>query len=122
MEKMIVVGNSQRGPTVSEVVTALENPKEQVIVNLVGLPLDDRPAFFLDLLPKLQEKRRSTGRPHRILVDEAHHLLPKTWRGTPESIRELQSMVFVTVHPGESDVCVSEGIVSPRHDHAVTLP
>jgi hydroxymethylpyrimidine pyrophosphatase-like HAD family hydrolase/energy-coupling factor transporter ATP-binding protein EcfA2 len=99
MEKMIVFGNSQRGPTVSEVVTALENPKEQVIVNLVGLPLDDRPAFFLDLLPKLQEKRRSTGRPHRILVDEAHHLLPKTWRGTPESIRELQSMIFVTVHP-----------------------
>ena len=99
MEKMIVFGNSQRGPTVSEVVTALENPKEQVIVNLVGLPLEDRPAFFLDLLPKLQEKRRSTGRPHRILVDEAHHLLPKTWRATPESIRDLQSMCFVTVHP-----------------------
>ena len=99
LEKMIVFGNSQRGPTVSEVVTALENPKEQVIVNLVGLPLEDRPAFFLDLLPKLQEKRRSTGRPHRILVDEAHHLLPKTWRATPESIRDLQSMCFVTVHP-----------------------
>jgi hydroxymethylpyrimidine pyrophosphatase-like HAD family hydrolase/energy-coupling factor transporter ATP-binding protein EcfA2 len=99
MEKMIVFGNSQRGPTVSEVVTALENPKEQVIVNLVGLPLDDRPAFFLDLLPKLQEKRRGTGRPHRIVVDEAHHLLPKTWPVTPESLRELQSMVFVTVHP-----------------------
>ena len=99
MEKMIVFGNSQRGPTVSEVVTALENPKEQVIVNLVGLPLEDRPAFFLDLLPKLQEKRRNTGRPHRILVDEAHHLLPKNWRATPESVRELQSMLFVTVHP-----------------------
>ncbi|HKR79412.1 MAG TPA: HAD family hydrolase [Nitrospira sp.] len=99
MEKMIVFGNSQRGPTVPEVVTALENPKEQIIVNLVGLPLEDRPAFFLDLLPKLQEKRRNTGRPHRILVDEAHHLLPKNWRATPESVRELQSMLFVTVHP-----------------------
>src|SRR5689334_22407210 len=99
MEKMIVFGNSQRGPTVSEVMTALENPKAQVIVNLVGLPVDDRPAFFLELLPKLQEKRRSTGRPHRILVDEAHHLLPKTWLGTPESLEPLQSMVFVTVHP-----------------------
>ena len=99
MEKMIMFGNSQRGPTVTEVVTALENPKEQVIVNLVGLPLEDRPAFFLELLPKLQETRRNTGRPHRILVDEAHHLLPKNWRATPESIRELQSMLFVTVHP-----------------------
>ena len=99
MEKMIVFGNSQRGPTVSEVVTALESPKEQVVVNLVVLPLEDRPVFFMDLLPKLQEKRRSTGRPHRILVDEAHHLLPKSWRATSESIRDLQSMLFVTVHP-----------------------
>ena len=99
MEKMIMFGNSQRGPTVVEVVTALENPKAQVIVNLVGLPLEDRPAFLLELLPKLQERRLHTGRPHRILLDEAHHLMPKSWRGTPESLGPLQSMVFVTVHP-----------------------
>jgi len=99
MEKMIVFGNAQRGPTVAEVVAALDHPTEQIIVNLVGLPLEDRPAFFLELLPKLQEKRRHTGRPHRILVDEAHHLLPKTWKATPESFRDLQSMLFVTVHP-----------------------
>lgn len=99
MEKMIIFGNSQRGPTVVEVVTALENPKAQVIVNLVGLPLEDRPAFLLELLPKLQERRLHTGRPHRILLDEAHHLMPKSWRGTPESLGPLQSMVFVTVHP-----------------------
>jgi hypothetical protein len=68
-------------------------------VNLVGLPLEDRPAFLLELLPKLQERRVHTGRPHRILLDEAHHLMPKSWRGTPESLGPLQSMVFVTVHP-----------------------
>src|SRR5262245_14454618 len=99
MEKMIVFGNSQRGPTVAEVVAALENPGEQVIVNLVGLPLEDRPVFFLELLPKLQEMRLHTGRPHRILVDEAHHLMPKSGRATPESFRDLQGMLLVTVHP-----------------------
>src|SRR5689334_2146288 len=98
MEKMIVFGNSQRGPTVSEVMTALENPKAQVIVNLVGLSLEDRPAFFLELVPKLQETRLRNGRPHRILVDEAHHLLAKTWRPT-QSVRDLDSMLLVTVHP-----------------------
>ena len=51
MEKMIMFGNSQRGPTVVEVVTALENPKAQVIVNLVGLPLEDRPAFCWSCCP-----------------------------------------------------------------------
>ncbi|HET9605791.1 MAG TPA: DUF87 domain-containing protein, partial [Nitrospira sp.] len=99
MEKMIIFGNAQRGPTVVEVVTALDNPKAQVIVNLVGLPLEDRPAFLLELLPKLQERRAHTGRPHRVLLDEAHHLLPKSWRATPESLVPLQNTVFVTVHP-----------------------
>lgn len=99
MEKMIVFGNSQRGPTVAEVITALDTPEAQVIVNLVGLPLEDRPAFFLELLPQLQQRRLHTGRPHRIVVDEAHHLMSNSWRLTPQSLGECQSMVFVTVHP-----------------------
>jgi hydroxymethylpyrimidine pyrophosphatase-like HAD family hydrolase len=124
MEKMIVFGNSQRSPTVAEVVTALENPKEQVIVNLVGLPLEDRPAFFLELLPKLHERRLQTGRPHRILVDEAHHLLPKTWRGTAQSIRDLDCMMFVTVHPDRLAAQVLDSIdiaVALGHEPAATL-
>jgi hydroxymethylpyrimidine pyrophosphatase-like HAD family hydrolase len=99
MEKMIMFGNAQRGPTVAEVITALETPKAQVIVNLVGLSLEDRPAFFLQLLPQLQQRRLHTGRPHRILIDEAHHLMPRSWRPTPESLRDFQSLIFVTVHP-----------------------
>jgi hypothetical protein len=99
MEQMIVFGNAQRGPTVAEVITALDTPKAQVIVNLVGLPLEDRPAFFLELLPQLQQRRLHTGRPHRIVVDEAHHLMSNGWRPTPESLRDFHSMVLVTVHP-----------------------
>jgi hypothetical protein len=124
MEKMIVFGNAQRGPTVAEVVTALENPKAQVIVNLVGLPLEDRPAFFLELLPKLQEQRTRTGRPHRILIDEAHHLLPKSWHGTPDANRDLQGMLFVTVHPDRVAQTVLDSVdvaVALGHDPAATL-
>ena len=101
IEKMIMFGNSQRGPTVAEVLTALDNPSTQVIVNLVGLPLQDRPSFFFDLLPQLQERRNRTGRPHRVLVDETHHLLPTKWRATVASMRDLKGMLFVTVHPDQ---------------------
>jgi hydroxymethylpyrimidine pyrophosphatase-like HAD family hydrolase len=99
VEKMIVFGNSQRGPTVPEVVTALDHPEAQVVVNLVGLPLKDRPTFFLELLPLLEERRNRLGRPHRIVIDEAHHLLPTKWRATAESIRDLKGLLMVTVHP-----------------------
>ena len=101
IEKMVMFGNSQRGPTVAEVLTAMDNPSTQVIVNLVGLPLKDRPPFFFELLPQLQERRNRTGRPHRVLVDETHHLLPTTWRATVASMRDLKGMLFVTVHPDQ---------------------
>lgn len=101
IEKMIMFGNSQRGPTVAEVLTAMDNPSTQVIVNLVGLPLHDRPSFFFELLPQLQERRIRTGRPHRVLVDETHHLLPTKWRATVASMRDLKGMLFVTVHPDQ---------------------
>lgn len=96
----IVFGTAQRGPTVSEILSALENPEAQIIVNLVGLPLHDRPAFFLGILPRLQEWRARTGRPHRILVDETHHLLPAEWQPAPTVWNEqMTGMIFITVHP-----------------------
>jgi len=40
--------------------------------------------------------RVRAGRPHWLLVDEAHHLLPKHWGHVPQRLNES---VFVTVHP-----------------------
>ena len=124
VEKMIVFGNSQRGPTSAEVITALENPKAHVIVNLVGVPLEDRPGFFLEFLPKLQERRLKTGRPPRNLLDEAHHRLPKTWSAPAEFTRDLQSMLFVTVHPDRLAPLVVDSVdlaVALGHDPSATL-
>ncbi|WP_053380074.1 HAD-IIB family hydrolase [Nitrospira moscoviensis] len=96
----IVFGNAQRAPTVPEILSALERPDAQIVVNLVGMPLQDRPAFFLGLLPRLQEWRARTGRPHRILVDETHHLLSPDRQPAPTVwAPQLTGMIFVTVHP-----------------------
>ncbi|MBX3300624.1 MAG: HAD family hydrolase [Nitrospira sp.] len=96
----VMFGTSQRAPAVTEILTALESPDTNVIVNLVGLPLQDRPAFFLALLPALQERRAKLGRPHWILVDEAHHLLPREWQPVQAVMaQDLTGMVYVTVHP-----------------------
>src|SRR6202163_4298055 len=72
----IVLGDSQREPSVAEVFDVLAKPTQSVVVNLLGIALDRRPAFFHALLPQLQELRSATGRPHWIVVDAAHHLLP----------------------------------------------
>jgi hydroxymethylpyrimidine pyrophosphatase-like HAD family hydrolase len=98
----IVLGTAERGPSVNEVLTALAKPSNHVVVNLVGLPLQDRPSFFLGLLPRLQELRAKTGRPHWILVDETHHLMPSDWDPTALILgHDLSGMIYVTVHPDQ---------------------
>ena len=74
-----MLGDSQREPSVAEVFDVLAKPGQNVVVNLLGIELERRPAFFHALLPQLQEFRAATGRPHWIVVDEAHHLLPASW-------------------------------------------
>ncbi|MGC4097041.1 MAG: HAD-IIB family hydrolase [Nitrospira sp.] len=96
----VMFGTSQRGPGMSEILTALEGPDTNLIVNLVGLPLQDRPEFFLALLPALQERRAKSGRPHWILIDETHHLLPREWQPVQAVLAQnLTGMIYVTVHP-----------------------
>lgn len=96
----VVQGDSQRPPTVTEILQLLRKPSQNALVKLYGLALPDRPPFFASLLPQIEELRRATGRPHWLMVDEAHHMLPST--SDPVYTRVLQAltgMLMVTVHP-----------------------
>jgi hydroxymethylpyrimidine pyrophosphatase-like HAD family hydrolase len=107
----VVLGTAQDGPSLTEVLTALANPNNHVVVNLVGLPLQDRPSFFLSLLPKLQELRAKAGRPHWILVDETHHLLPVDGNSTAVALaKELAGMIYVTVHPDQIEPSILQAV------------
>lgn len=99
LEGAVTLGDSRRPPTLDEVLQVLAKPQENVVVNLLGLALSDRPPFFLSLLPRLSEMRARTARPHWLLVDEAHHLLPRSWEPAPAALsRDLMRTAFVTVH------------------------
>jgi hydroxymethylpyrimidine pyrophosphatase-like HAD family hydrolase len=96
----IVLGDSQREPSVADVFDVLAKPTQSVVVNLLGIALERRPAFFHALLPQLQQLRARTGRPHWIVVDEAHHLLPTS--SDPAALtlpRELDGIFLITVRP-----------------------
>src|SRR5438270_1308909 len=99
-EGAVTIGGAQRPPGDREAIALIENFHNPV-VNLLGVPLNDRPEFFAGLLPQLQERRMLAGRPHWLVIDEAHHLLPDTWQPAPVAIpQQLYSTIFVTVHPG----------------------
>lgn len=98
----VVLGNRQAVPQIDEILQILENPETHAVVNLLGIPWDDRPPFFQSLFPRLQEMRARYGRPHWLVVDETHHLLPAQWKPAALTLPEKSGgMVFVTVHPKE---------------------
>jgi hypothetical protein len=83
-----------------EALRVLDRPSENAVVSLLDLRLEDRPPFLQFLLPRLLEMRAATGRPHWIVVDEAHHLLPSSWRPSESIVpAQLNTIALVTVHP-----------------------
>jgi HAD superfamily hydrolase (TIGR01484 family) len=98
-EGAVVLGDPDREPSVDAVMDLLEKSDQNAIVNMLGVGLADRPAFFEKLLPRLQELRARTGRPHWIVIDEAHHLLPTVWRPSSTTLpQELSGLMLITVH------------------------
>jgi hydroxymethylpyrimidine pyrophosphatase-like HAD family hydrolase len=99
LDEIVTLGSSERPPNITEIVQILHNPKSSLIVNLLGLPLTDRPLFLATLLPKLQELRAKFGRPHWIILDEAHHLLPRERCQAVSVIpQQLTGLILITVH------------------------
>lgn len=97
---MICVGNEKHAPSVDEVMQVLARPGVQLVANLIGVAVDERPAFFDRLLPRILEMRMTSGRPHWLIIDEAHHMLPRGWApASAELAAGLSNLVMITVHP-----------------------
>jgi len=100
LEDVISIGNPKDPVGVNEALTILEDPKINLNLNLLGIPLAHRPEFFGQLFPSLRTLRTRAGRPHWVVLDEAHHLLPLEWGHLPEALpRKLGETIIVTVHP-----------------------
>jgi HAD superfamily hydrolase (TIGR01484 family) len=100
LEDVVVLGDGKSPPRLAELLDLLRPPRESAVANLLGLEVAERPGFLGKLLPQLATLRGETGRPHWLVIDEAHHMLPKEW--TPAALtlpHELTACILVTVHP-----------------------
>ena len=83
LEGAITLGDGQTPPTEEAMTKLLEHAKQNVVANLMGVRFEDRTAAFLKLFASIIHLRRQYGRPHFLLIDEAHHVLaaaPEAWR------------------------------------------
>lgn len=95
----VAFGTPKEPPDPKAILRALESPGQSVVVNLLGVPLGDRPKFFMSLLSPLHELRLRSGHPHLLVVDEAHHLLPSSSSPSADAGDALENTILITVHP-----------------------
>ncbi len=72
----VVLGSGTSLPSIEEIKELLKDPVQNLVICTLSIPLADRPAFFVRLMPALLDMRRRYGHPHWLLLDEAHHLVP----------------------------------------------
>ncbi|ASY63515.1 phosphoglycolate phosphatase, archaeal type [Sinorhizobium sojae CCBAU 05684] len=112
LEGAVTVGSGSVTPTDRQVMELLANPDDNVVVSALGFELDERPAFFAELMPDISAMRARTGRPHWLIIDEAHHLMPAARDSASLALSDDRSgTIMITVHPDS---------VSPKALSAVT--
>jgi len=106
-EGAVVLGSPCAAPQIDEAIHVLEQPEANVVVCLTGVPIPDRPPFFLGLFTGLMQLRARTGRPHWLILDEAHHLMPADWLPPSELLpQRLTNVVLITLLPNLLPVSV----------------
>ena len=96
----LCLGSAQERPEPRAIIKALRSPEQSIVVSLLAIPVSERPQYFSSLLPRIQDVRARTARPHWLVVDEAHHLLPASWLPASAAVAlALESTILVTVHP-----------------------
>src|SRR5262249_52444875 len=81
-------------------INLLRKLSANVVVNTQALRVAERPTFFAKILPQVLSLRARTGRPHWLLIDEAHHLLSAEREDVMQVLpAKMPATIFVTVHP-----------------------
>lgn len=100
LENAVSVGDPKTAPRHDELVELLKRHTANVAINTLALPVEERPRFFAKLLPDIAGIYSSNGRPHWLVIDEAHHLMPvEKAEFDYQSLKSLPAAVLITVNP-----------------------
>jgi HAD superfamily hydrolase (TIGR01484 family) len=100
LEDAVSIGDAETAPTEDEALKLLRLGTTNLVINTQSLSVEERPIFFANLLPQLSLLRARSGRPHWLVIDEAHHLLPASRDDVAQILPHAgPAIVFITVHP-----------------------
>nr|WP_255700101.1 HAD family hydrolase [Jiella avicenniae] len=100
LERAVFIGTLHAPPPAAEALKLLRDDAVNLVVNTQALPLCERRALVAMMLQQIARLRARTGRPHWLLIDEAHEVLPAS-RTTPVSpvLQHDSGTILVTAYP-----------------------
>ncbi|MGA9722736.1 MAG: HAD hydrolase family protein [Candidatus Binatus sp.] len=104
-----VLGGDDGPPDIPEVARALRHFDLNVVIDLSRSPYEEKLSYLNALLPMLASLRRTTGLPHRIVVDEAHYFLHEPNVKQLLDL-ELGAYTLVTYRPSDLHADLRRGI------------
>jgi DNA helicase HerA-like ATPase len=85
-------------PHPEQIVKLLRETGINVVINTIALDLAGRRRLVSEILPSISELRAMTGRPHWVIVDEAHQTFPAAGEGAKLPDR-FPASILITVSP-----------------------
>ena len=123
---VVILGGTESLPQLADVAEAVRHPDMSVVIDLSHVEHPAKVEYLYTLLPLLAAIRRTTGLPHRIVVDEAHYFLHEP------NIRNLLDLnlgayTLVTyrlrdLHPEvrrAMEILVAKRITDPQEVHSI---
>lgn len=96
----VVIGSSSEPPVTEEALRLLLRSGVNVVINALALNLEERRRLFATLLPSIRALRGRSGRPHWLMVDEAHHALSMVEQQLARHLPHgLPATILITVDP-----------------------
>jgi hypothetical protein len=97
---LVHLGTGDHRPMIETMIQNIEQSDNSVVVSLLHASFQHRPQVFSQLFPELCSLRREYGRPHWIVIDEAHHVLSHQPNNDIEAVSTLRGLLIVTVEVG----------------------
>ncbi len=100
LQGAVRIGSLDAPPNATEALRLISQAGVNVVVNTQAMAIGERQALFANLLRQTAHLRARTGRPHWLLIDEAHQLLPRTGHRVPALLdQDLSATILVTLVP-----------------------
>jgi hydroxymethylpyrimidine pyrophosphatase-like HAD family hydrolase len=99
LQHSVVIAEPSTAPRSEEALAVLRQTGANVVVNIVALDPPSRKQLVSKLLGPISDLNARTGRPHWLIVDEAHQIFPAEAGSGPILPATLPASIFITVAP-----------------------